>query len=161
MNRNRQWTRRGWAGHSSIAQWVGLTTVLAGLMVAEAAGQDKGAKKGSEQPFEEVTLQTRDGVLLRCTYYAGPEKKTTVPLIFVHDWDSNRTELHELALFLSQSLNHSVIVPDLRGHGSRCAGRALRTTSTARNSIAKTSRMRCGMSRRPRRFSCSETMRGS
>jgi pimeloyl-ACP methyl ester carboxylesterase len=116
MNQNEHRMNR--AGCRPITRWAGLVIVLAGLAAAEAAGQSQGAKKGTEKPFEEVTLQTRDGVQLRCTYYAGPEKKTTVPLILLHDWDSNRIELHELALFLSQSLNHSVIVPDLRGHGS-------------------------------------------
>ena len=56
-------------------------------------------------------------MVIRGTYYPGPEKKTTVPLILVHDWNSNRSEMHALALYL-QSLNHAVIVPDLRGHGT-------------------------------------------
>ena len=52
------------------------------------------------------------------TYYPGPEKKTTVPLILVHDWKGSRTDLHSLAMFLQQSYGHTVIVPDLRGHGT-------------------------------------------
>ena len=73
--------------------------------------------KPAEKTFEDVTLDTKDGVITMATYYAGPEKKTTVPVILVHDWDGNRTELHSLAMFL-QSQGHAVIVPDLRGHGT-------------------------------------------
>ena len=74
------------------------------------------AKKEKKTKPEDLTLVTKDGVFLRCTYYAGPESKTTVPLILLHDWDGNRRELQPLALYL-QDAKHSVIVPDLRGHG--------------------------------------------
>lgn len=73
--------------------------------------------KPAEAQFEEVTLDAKDGVIVLATYYPGPESKTTVPLILVHDWEGNRTELHSLAMGL-QSLGCAVIVPDLRGHGN-------------------------------------------
>lgn len=95
-----------------------LVGIVAACATSQARAQGAGAKKVPEKIFEEHTLETRDGILLRCTYYPGPEKKTTVPLILLHDWDGNRVEFHELAVFLSQNLLHSVIVPDLRGHGS-------------------------------------------
>jgi pimeloyl-ACP methyl ester carboxylesterase len=81
------------------------------------AAQDKKPPANDEKKFEDIALTTKDGLAIRATYYAGPESKTTVPLILVHDWNSNRSEMHALALFL-QSLNHTVIVPDLRGHGT-------------------------------------------
>jgi pimeloyl-ACP methyl ester carboxylesterase len=74
--------------------------------------------KPAEKAFEDVMLDTKDGVIIHCTYYPGPEKKTTVPLILLHDWDGSRTDLHTLANFLQQTLGHAVIVPDLRGHGT-------------------------------------------
>jgi pimeloyl-ACP methyl ester carboxylesterase len=77
----------------------------------------KPAAKPAEKSFEDVTLDTKDGVIIQCTYYPGPEKKTTVPLILLHDWNGSRTDLHSLAI-LQQSLGHTVIVPDLRGHGT-------------------------------------------
>lgn len=74
---------------------------------------------------EEVTLATRDGVQLHCTYYPGPETKQTVPMILVHDWEGRRGDLEPVALWMQQSLKLSVIVPDLRGHGEsrRARGR--------------------------------------
>jgi len=78
----------------------------------------KPAAQAPEKKFEDVTLDTKDGVITIATYYPGPEQKTTVPLILVHDWDGNRTELHSLAMFLQEELQHTVIVPDLRGHGT-------------------------------------------
>lgn len=67
--------------------------------------------------FEDITLTTRDGVSLRCTFYSAAEAKETVPFILVHDWGKSRGELHAVALWMQQSLKLTVIVPDLRGHG--------------------------------------------
>jgi alpha-beta hydrolase superfamily lysophospholipase len=65
---------------------------------------------------EDVTLETKDGVSLRCTWYAGTLKKQSVPIIAIHGWEGNRGEYDALARGL-QSLGHAVICPDLRGHG--------------------------------------------
>lgn len=65
---------------------------------------------------EDLTLETRDGVLLRCTYYEGLAGKKSVPIIMIHDWDGRRGEFDRIAVGL-QSLGFSVIAPDLRGHG--------------------------------------------
>jgi pimeloyl-ACP methyl ester carboxylesterase len=84
-----------------------------------ALAQAKGAKKGSEKKpkFEDVTLTTKDGVFLRCSYYPGADSKTTVPILLLHPWESNRNALHQLALYLQGYFKHAVLVPDLRGHG--------------------------------------------
>ena len=74
--------------------------------------------KRPEPKLEDVDLTTRDGVLLSCTYYPGPESKETAPIILIHDWDESRGELDQLARFMQQGLKMSVIVPDLRGHGA-------------------------------------------
>jgi pimeloyl-ACP methyl ester carboxylesterase len=76
-----------------------------------------------------VTLQTKDGVILECTYYAGgfiynqKDKKLTevdgkdvVPIIMLHGWEGQGSEYDGLAHYL-QMLGHAVLVPDLRGHG--------------------------------------------
>ena len=65
---------------------------------------------------EDVTLETKDGVSVRCTWYAGTLKKNAVPIIMVHGWGGQRGEYDALAKGL-QSLGHAVICPDLRGHG--------------------------------------------
>ena len=77
----------------------------------------KPSRKEATPKVEEVTLTTRDGVVLRCTYYPGPESKKTVPMILVHDWNESRGALHGVAQWMQQALQVSVIVPDLRGHG--------------------------------------------
>jgi pimeloyl-ACP methyl ester carboxylesterase len=75
------------------------------------------AKKGPKLPEpEDLSLETKDGVALKATYYPGTAKKETVPLIMLHGLGGQRSEYHRLALYL-QSLGHASIVPDLRGHG--------------------------------------------
>jgi len=83
--------------------------------------------KPAEKSFEDVTLDTKDGVIIQCTYYPGPEKKTTVPLILLHDWNGSRTDLHSLADFLQRTQGATVIVPDLRGHGTSVRRRGVET----------------------------------
>jgi pimeloyl-ACP methyl ester carboxylesterase len=99
-----------------LAMWASL--VVGGSILPAMAQETKApVKKAPEQKFEDKTLTTKDGVYLRCTYYPGPESKQTVPIILVHDWDRNRSDLHQLALYL-QRMKYSVIAPDLRGHGN-------------------------------------------
>lgn len=61
-------------------------------------------------------LLTRDGVLLRATFYPSNRGKEAVPIIMLHGWKGNRAEYAALARRLQQ-LGHAVLVPDLRGHG--------------------------------------------
>ena len=92
--------------------------------------------KASKFPAPEVvTLETKDGVTLSCTWFApegagaklagnaaaaaaqGSGKgKTTAPFILLHDWDRSRADLLYLGRFLQLS-GYAVIVPDFRGHG--------------------------------------------
>jgi pimeloyl-ACP methyl ester carboxylesterase len=95
---------------------------LAMATLTPLSGQD--AKKKTEIPKpEDITLETKDGVQLRCTFYLGTAKKESVPLILVHGWGGQRSEFHSLALGL-QSVGHTVIVPDLRGHGQSTIAKA-------------------------------------
>ena len=97
------------------------------------------AKKATEEELtipkpETMSLDTKDGVSIRCTYYPGgfietaaekekekkkvekKEGKEVVPIIMLHGWGGRRTDYDALATTL-QKLGHAVIVPDLRGHG--------------------------------------------
>jgi len=83
-----------------------------------AAEDPKDAKNGAEEPPEPIVvpLETRDGVHLKATYYAGTKGNKTVPIVILHQWKGNRGEYKDLALAL-QKKGHAVLVPDLRGHG--------------------------------------------
>jgi pimeloyl-ACP methyl ester carboxylesterase len=81
---------------------------------AQRPGNTKAA-----QP-EEVTLETKDGLSIKATFYPGSEKdkknKDTIPIIMLHGLEGQRGDYHGLATYL-QSLGHASLVPDLRGHG--------------------------------------------
>ena len=70
---------------------------------------------------EELFLDTKDGVRLKCTYFPPPKSeggkaRVVLPFILLHDWDGDRNQMLGYASFLQNS-GHAAIVPDLRGHG--------------------------------------------
>ena len=65
---------------------------------------------------ENITVETKDGVPIKATYYASKLKKKAVPIIMLHGWEGNRGEFHVMASHL-QKQGYAVICPDLRGHG--------------------------------------------
>lgn len=75
------------------------------------------AKKGPKLPApQDVTLETKDGMSIKATYYGGTMKKETVPVVLVHGFEGQRGDFHQFALYL-QSQGHAALAPDLRGHG--------------------------------------------
>lgn len=74
----------------------------------------KGKGKPENEP-KDLTLVTKDQVSIRATYYPGGTKES-VPIIMLHGAEGQRGDFHGLAMFL-QGQGHSVIAPDLRGHG--------------------------------------------
>ncbi len=75
-------------------------------------------------PPEDIELKdrnglptTKDGLIIKATYYAGTRKEKTVPIIMLHGWKGSRSEFGDLAKFLQETHGHAVLVPDLRGHG--------------------------------------------
>ena len=85
-------------------------------VVGPAPAQEGKSKKKAGRPGTK-TLETKDGVQLKCTYYPGTKGDQTVPVILVHGWGGVRGEFDGLASYLQQEHGHAVIVPDLRGHG--------------------------------------------
>ncbi len=97
-----------------------LATLIIGVVATTAPAQPN----EDDEPAKprDVTLRTKDGVRLECTYFPPPEDdddvegKKVVPIILLHGWGQRRSQVAALASFL-QKLKHAVIVPDLRGHG--------------------------------------------
>lgn len=65
---------------------------------------------------ENITLETKDGLNLKCTWFAGTKGKSSVPILMLHGFLGQRNEYFTLAKHL-QGEGHAVLVPDLRGHG--------------------------------------------
>jgi pimeloyl-ACP methyl ester carboxylesterase len=95
--------------------------------ISLVAGGAKGQQpEQSAAKSEDVSLTTKDGVLLKATYYPSKGGKEAVPVILLHDQKGSRHELHKYAEFLQMEeprpngaafTSLAVIVPDLRGHG--------------------------------------------
>ena len=66
---------------------------------------------------EEVTLECKDGLQMKATYFAGTKGKETVPVIILHGWKENRKDYAGLAQYLQTQFGHAVLLPDMRGHG--------------------------------------------
>lgn len=73
-------------------------------------------KKAKLPDPKNETLETKDGVNIRATWYEGLDKKESVPIIMIHGWDGQRGEYDGLARSF-QELGHSTVAIDLRGHG--------------------------------------------
>ncbi len=125
-----------------VASWRGMGLGLAALVVlgwtAGASAQPKPTprpdpaaanpapprpadKKKEDRPPPPIELKgseltTRDGVLLRATFFPSNKGKEAVPILLLHGWKGSRTEYARLA-FALQSIGHAVLVPDLRAHG--------------------------------------------
>jgi pimeloyl-ACP methyl ester carboxylesterase len=74
-------------------------------------------KKKDEKAPKSLTLETKDGVALKATYFPGAKGKETVPIILLHGWQEQGVVWEQLALYFQKNLGHAVIIPDLRGHG--------------------------------------------
>ncbi len=104
------------------------TTKAANGMPARKDGVKQGdAKSEEELPEPEIVVVTSrqpgtDGINLSCTLFMSAnsenadESKMISPMILVHDWGGSKQDLAPLARHL-QSVGHTVLVPDLRGHG--------------------------------------------
>jgi pimeloyl-ACP methyl ester carboxylesterase len=88
-------------------------------MPAKGAAKTPKATKTDDEgppPPESITRETKDGVALHFTYYAGTLGKKAVPVIMLHGWDGQGSDYEEFALRL-QAAGHAVVTPDLRGFG--------------------------------------------
>jgi pimeloyl-ACP methyl ester carboxylesterase len=105
----------GLAATGYLGDSIGGSRVASPWGPAAAAAQDQ-----VEIPApESVTLDTtKDGVVIKGTYYGGTNKEETVPVLMIHDFGKhNRGEFHRLALGLQKAAGHAVLTIDMRGHG--------------------------------------------
>jgi pimeloyl-ACP methyl ester carboxylesterase len=99
----------------SIWRYLLLLAVLAAWLAAAAPGF---AQTETEPPLAEpvdVNLAS-DRIRIVATYYEGEKGKDTVPVILLHGLGGTRQDTAGLALYLQEE-GHTVIAPDLRGHG--------------------------------------------
>jgi pimeloyl-ACP methyl ester carboxylesterase len=101
--------RRSWLA-------VALCVVCGALGLLPAAhAQNKNDEVKLPAP-EDINRESKDGVALKMTYFAGTLGKKSVPIILLHGWGGQRGDMEALALRL-QSLGHTCLTIDLRGHG--------------------------------------------
>ncbi len=87
-----------------------------------AAKKDKGKDGEIEIPPPELLTLQSDGINIMAALFKSPNAedpelaKVIVPIILIHDWGGSMNDMGPLAQYL-QSVGHTVIVPDLRGHG--------------------------------------------
>lgn len=112
-----------------LRELVAVLTVGCFLLATRSVQADEADDKVQIAKPQDMTLDTKDGVELRCTYYPGGviqtdrdkfqkiDGKKVVPIMMIHGWGGQRGDFDGLARML-QAMGHAVIVPDLRGHGS-------------------------------------------
>ena len=80
------------------------------------AGAADAGKKKEKPPMQPLDLVTADGVQIRAYYFPSTVGKEAIPVIVVHEFESQAGAYAGLVRKLSD-LGCAVIVPDLRGHG--------------------------------------------
>lgn len=82
---------------------------------ASAQNEGKDDEKEIAKP-RRITLKTKDGVQLSAFFLEGNLKKESMPVIMLHGFKGSSGAMSPLALRI-QKEGHTVLVPDLRGHG--------------------------------------------
>jgi len=106
------------AGRWYVLAMSGLAAIAAMLAIALSVARVHAAEGEEPEIAEPVndSTQTKDGLVLRYTYYPGRGDNKTVPIILLHGFKEQRGVYDAFASYL-QRQGHAVIVPDLRGHG--------------------------------------------
>ncbi|MEM8945157.1 MAG: alpha/beta fold hydrolase [Planctomycetota bacterium] len=87
--------------------------------VVQAQGNRASSRKDAA---ETVKLPTKDGVMLKASYYPSSMGKDAVPIVLLHDYKESRAIFNGLARALQsppngQASSYAVLTVDLRGHG--------------------------------------------
>lgn len=92
--------------------------LILGCVFAFSTGLFAQAKTEKKLPeVEDITLTTKDGVKIRCSWFPGQKEKKSVPIIMAHGWEGSRKEFLAIAAFYQKQYGYAILVPDLRGHG--------------------------------------------
>src|SRR5258708_3431888 len=82
-----------------LGRWL-VMVVLAGLSLC--AGPVTAQEQAKISPPEELSLETKDGVVLRCTYFPGTKGKESVPVVLLHPFKGNRHNFATLPTYLQE-----------------------------------------------------------
>lgn len=85
------------------------------LLLSSAAQGQSTRKKEPPKPRQE-TLKTKDGVKLRAFYFPSDQKKEAIPVLLIHDWESQASP-YALLLKALRDAGCAVLALDYRGHG--------------------------------------------
>ena len=105
-----------------------LVVSLIGLQVVTTSAQGRRPSR-RDQDSESLSLRTKDGVVLKASYYASSTGKYAVPIIMLHDFKESRSVFNGLAKTLQkppqgEGQSYAVITVDLRGHGESTTAQA-------------------------------------
>ncbi len=94
-----------------------LAATAASVLASGALGQVKKKEEVKIEPPEFISRESKDGVLVKATYYKGNLGKKAVPVLMVHGWNGQQDEYRAIAQAFIQKAGHAVLTVDLRGHG--------------------------------------------
>ena len=113
-----------------------LFALLSVLAVASFESPARAESKKDAPAPKDVTLETKDGVKLVCTYYQSTAGKDATPVVMLGDLKDSRAVFDELARRMQgpgdedQHPSFAVLTVDLRGHGDS-------TKQVARNGASR------------------------
>lgn len=99
-----------------IRQMIAIACFVGCLGLATCLSAQDKKEETKIPPPEDVNRESKDGVALKMTYFAGTNGKRSVPIILLHGWGGQRGDMEALALRL-QALGQTCLTVDLRGHG--------------------------------------------
>lgn len=71
----------------------------------------------NEQPFEELTLTSFDGLTLK-GYYLQAKEPSTKTVVFAHGYLGHAKDMGLFGQYYYEQLGYNLFTPDLRGHGN-------------------------------------------
>lgn len=105
--------------------WFAAVLLISPVMAQDSDRRKRNRRKDQVAAPRPVSLVARDGIKLRAWYFESNQGKDAIPVMLVHEWNSQASPYQKLAMFLQKN-GFAVLVPEYRGHGAS-------KTYTARN----------------------------